>query len=959
MAMLELQADMQPQQQQQQYSYFPGHYSARDPDLSGDNINIWPPRSGNGAIVWPPSSINGNAMRNGQPCNDSILQNGQPHIDSLLRNGQPHYDSIMRNGQPNIHSVVQNGQLYNQSVVRDGQAYDGNVVKNVQQYNYFLESLSPNQHSVYQEMVRQTMLRQEAMSNSHMALQSPGRQHFVFKEMVKQTMLQQESVFKDQVHSLHCVYNRHREMLDEMRLRQLNAHQLNLELLRSNPMLSQFSSERENTCQVTALPWLTRTVSQSSVSPVQNNLIDLNYSDCEVSTDVVHPIQAKGHVNETLVLESKFKRYGKKILDLERPAEEYIDGEDGIPLAVKVEDLPKESSGGFLKSRTESSYGIMDLNLEYQEDDTFHAFPVKSDCLADLNEPAQLEDEAHPDSGMLKQPLELAADGSLHNENTVSAELKLSVDVLNADREPCIGISDLNCNFLEDNVFGDSKCGQSHELADLLEPSKYENDTYPKSNAILSSDPGQEIVDQLGKVDSNIQDDQAELSDKEGSNESCSSELDQSETEEELPSNNDGAGENSRYSNSLSGEMTSTLSENTEQVEQVRLAQMAVRRSGRLRWERLGSIPTASTHTSPKRNRCSNMTFPEIVQALPCERSHLYSGEMSKRRHRAIVGSKSGCDKIFKHRRKRRSTCVSNAITDHEFEDEHGGCRKSIKIETNPGDSQDLHSMLTANEPNDKAFPSLCINTNSHTNEDESASTPSSLSREVHLVAPQGLESMETCQVRAAVEALISMSSCTEGVTSISSEVLHAESLYFLASIAASLTDDPEADYGLSLSKDGNGLTSDEIDYFEAMTLKLPEIEGEEYHCSDVNNQMEEEEPYLVDSPIRRKGKLQKRDFQSEVLPSLVSLSRYEVTEDLQVIGSIPTAARSRNNTAKRLKNRASDSASNMIDSTSCSTEEGEWGIDWGKVTRRGRGKRCRVSLLGSSFASRYWPWMN
>ncbi|CAN1137950.1 hypothetical protein LINPERPRIM_LOCUS23190 [Linum perenne] len=1051
MAMLQMQADMQ--QQQQQYSYFSGHYLTRDPELSGDNTNIWPSRSGNNNLVWPPrssgdsnvvwpprSSVDGNVIWPPRSSVDgNVVWPPRSSVDGNVV--WPPRSSIDGNVVWPPRNVNDNVVLPPRSVVEDNVVWpprsvvDDNVARNGQKpYNCFPELPSTNQHSAYQEMVRQTMLQQEAMSNQRMVLQSPNNEHLVFKEMVKQTMLQQESVFKDQVHSLHCLYDRQREMLNQMRSMQLNTHHPQLEMLQSNPMLSQFSCERQKTYPVAPMPWLTCAASQSSVSAVRNNLIDLNHSDGDASTGVCNPVQAQDHANEPLVLESKFKRYGKKILDLERPAEEYIDGEEGLHLVVEAEGLLKESSGGFLKSNTESSFGIMDLNLEYQEGEMFQALPVKSECLADLNEPAQLEDETRPASDILKQPLELAADGSSDNENTASVGLKPSVDVVNGDRESCMGISDLNCTRLEDNVFEDSKCGQSHELADLSEPSKYEEDTDPKSSAFIGSNPGQVFVDQLVKVDSNLQDNQPEVSDKEGSNESCSSalEVDQSETEdelEELPSNNDRAGENSRDSNSLSGEMTSTLSENTEQVEQVPLARTVVRRSGRLRWERLGSLLTASGHTSAKRNRNRNrcmMTFPEIVQALPCDKSHLYSGEMTKPRQRAINVAKPGCDKIIKHRRKRKLTCHSNASTDHEFEEEHGGSRKSIKVDINPSDSQDLHSMLTENEPNGKALPSLCINMNPCTNEDESASTPSSLSREVHLVAPQGGESMETSQlrgdlkenllqttvkssgeedvdvdvlmapVRAAAEVLVFISSqvpavpaCTEGVMFSSSEILNVQSLYCLASVAASVTDDLEADYGLSLSRDGAGLTSDETDYFEAMTLKLPEIEEEEYHCSNVKNQLEGK-PFLANSPIQeprkggttRRGKLQKRDFQSEILPSLVSLSRYEVTEDLQVIGNIPTVARSRSNTSlrkairneqtmfpamgkKRQKKRASESAPNLINRTSClmelgsSTVEEGWTIDWGKVTRRRRGQRCRVSLLGLTFATRYGQWMN
>lgn len=83
----------------------------------------------------------------------------------------------------------------------------------------------------------------------------------------------------------------------------------------------------------------------------------------------------------------------------------------------------------------------------------------------------------------------------------------------------------------------------------------------------------------------------------------------------------------------------------------------------------------------------------------------------------------------------------------------------------------------------------------------------------------------------------------------------------------------------------------EDIDYFESMTLQLPDISEQEYMPKPLvpeNLKLEETTgTALVTSqrPRRgnaRKGK-QRRDFQRDILPGLLSLSKHEVTEDIQM----------------------------------------------------------------------------
>ncbi|KAJ9540722.1 hypothetical protein OSB04_027228 [Centaurea solstitialis] len=70
------------------------------------------------------------------------------------------------------------------------------------------------------------------------------------------------------------------------------------------------------------------------------------------------------------------------------------------------------------------------------------------------------------------------------------------------------------------------------------------------------------------------------------------------------------------------------------------------------------------------------------------------------------------------------------------------------------------------------------------------------------------------------------------------------------------------------------------MDYFEYMTLKLQESK-EEYHWHNEPMILEEKEEVRKRTTKGKRGR-QRKDFQRDVLPSIVSLSRREVTEDLQ-----------------------------------------------------------------------------
>ncbi|MQM00379.1 hypothetical protein Taro_033121 [Colocasia esculenta] len=206
-----------------------------------------------------------------------------------------------------------------------------------------------------------------------------------------------------------------------------------------------------------------------------------------------------------------------------------------------------------------------------------------------------------------------------------------------------------------------------------------------------------------------------------------------------------------------------------------------------------------------------------------------------------------------------------------------------------------------------------------------------------------------------------------------------AEVLHLFADVVISNSDDPDNILD-TWRGDGDQESSDidGMDYFEYMTLKLKEIKVDEYCCRTLERENAEEETDMAHllMPRPRRGQArkrrQKRDFQKDILPGLASLSRYEVTEDLQMIGGLmrasgqlwqPSGTRRNGGRTKshgqprgtrRQRNNTTDIATTVaavpetsVDPQPMQPTSTDVEIDvrsivgWGRTTRRCRRQRC------------------
>ncbi|KAK6133935.1 hypothetical protein DH2020_032327 [Rehmannia glutinosa] len=217
--------------------------------------------------------------------------------------------------------------------------------------------------------------------------------------------------------------------------------------------------------------------------------------------------------------------------------------------------------------------------------------------------------------------------------------------------------------------------------------------------------------------------------------------------------------------------------------------------------------------------------------------------------------------------------------------------------------------------------------------------------------------------LRNAAETIFAISSSCPNIHS--DNILHpsdaslAESLIWFADVVSSELE--------STSTVRDGSPRDLLDDFEAMTLQLQETKEEDYMPTPFVpevQKVEETGPNTLTTRSRRgqsrRGR-QRRDFQRDILPGLTTLSRHEVSEDLQTFGGLMRATghhwvsgSTRRNSGGRGRRRAviETTVSAVAVNPVCTPlvqqiSKIEAGLEdrsltgWGKTTRRPRRQRC------------------
>ncbi|XWS23135.1 hypothetical protein CRYUN_Cryun29cG0095100 [Craigia yunnanensis] len=233
--------------------------------------------------------------------------------------------------------------------------------------------------------------------------------------------------------------------------------------------------------------------------------------------------------------------------------------------------------------------------------------------------------------------------------------------------------------------------------------------------------------------------------------------------------------------------------------------------------------------------------------------------------------------------------------------------------------------------------------------------------------------------IKSAAEAIVAISSSgqyshLDDVNCNSSETSVIDPLNWFVETISSFGEDLESKFeALLRGKEGDRdeSSSEEIDYFESMILKLAETKEEDYMPKPLvpeNFKVEETGTTSLLTTRTRKGQgrrgRQRRDFQRDILPGLASLSRHEVTEDLQTFGGLMRATghswhsgltrrnSTRSGCGRGRRRSVTGSSPALLTATTCTPllqqlNNIEVGLEdrsltgWGKTTRRPRRQRC------------------
>ncbi|CBI15170.3 uncharacterized protein LOC100853516 [Vitis vinifera] len=422
-------------------------------------------------------------------------------------------------------------------------------------------------------------------------------------------------------------------------------------------------------------------------------------------------------------------------------------------------------------------------------------------------------------------------------------------------------------------------------------------------------------------------------------------------------------------------------------------------------------FPSVSTRGRPRHHLERS---PIVVLALPAFNGPAPLNKFSRRsiarpRHtgnKLHVGRSSRCSPQHGHVRSKITSHDSHfesmtSSTDHDFSPGHPAHKEHLKgsdiMDVKSERDMDLNSIPPARsadvvsqqqictmdkgDKSEESWPALSVPGASVvapiSPENQECPRPRGESEETPLDLSQGKGTgpLEKPDKIAAEESLFTSSTGIEAcLESAACDPSNTSPLYWFVTICL----DPDTESKLAFSGNNGaeqeGLSCDEVDYFEAMTLKLVELKSEEHLCKN-NSQKEEGTCSTIFLSQPKKGRRWRRqkDFQKEILPSLASLARHEVAEDLQTIGGLVKAAGSPpgtklardagKNKEARGRKRMRASVSNVVESTgsmplqqpAATAEPGSqdrWLTGWGSVRRRGqRHRTSNPSLLLTQFS--------
>ncbi|KAL2639595.1 hypothetical protein GLYMA_06G198000v4 [Glycine max] len=861
------------------------------------------------------------------------------------------------------------------------------------------------------------------------------------KELLKQTILQHEAIFRDQIQELHRIYQKQKELMDEIKRIELHKRSLRLETSLSSSSL--YYSQN--------MPWLTSQSSVLNAELIQLPLASMQEKSrelCPTPLAVPAPTAIKESLEDTKLSGLTCRKVGKKILDLQLPADEYIDSEGEScenERVIKQPPLSTYTSNGISKvvyNTVEKPYrinsnGFADLNLPFKlqketgvESDDFgasiphrnhtfhgmlgrmtsgsHNFP--NDVIPNLKR--RQDHEAYPDLPLPNQGQKHGWLPSGQNGSNLGFLAKFN------DMES----QSVSIDFISKKLKQVNNCPCFHSTSQIVPGSRTKSPAGthdPTSGGLLGPSYASctcaphKLVSDSDMKSSGISPSVLWKSTTSGPN------LDRRNYLPPISAGDLNSGDN--FGSSSAGHELRKYVKDSEYVGTHKSINLNIMPTGcfdttaasfqsvqitgeedkfqdsRLPWLKAKPVPKgkpneeSQTSTqvdsfllNPYKSGCmhSDLMFSKVEKSDFCTDKTLAFD----------LNGKPQTSKVF------QSLFKNHWIEEIKISNVNSLCDSDPDM----GEQAPAIEHFMKNEKKHKHLAGI-LDLNSCMNEDENmpididlqapvspenkeCSPPRGESDENQLEMllqlagqeqeqeqeqEQDLEEQED-QTGIAAEALVSISKTVayddlQMTTCPSSESSVSSSLHWFSGIVSTIVDHSQCevkeDFNCTI-KDLEDFLPADFDYFEFMSLNLTETKDLDYGCYKSSGPNEQEGGST--SPIQpRKCRTNRRrhgnDFQSEILPSLASLSRYEVTEDLQTIGGLVEAARrthsatgclrsaGRNALAKGKRRSCASASNNITDlllnlkEVNIDTEiaiEKMGFISWGKICRKPRGKR-------------------
>ncbi|KAF4390801.1 uncharacterized protein LOC115701583 [Cannabis sativa] len=807
------------------------------------------------------------------------------------------------------------------------------------------------------------------------------------KEKLRQTILKHESILRHQVHELHRLYKIQRDMMNEFQSKEQTKHLIPSGTSQSSLFPSGFSTEDDKRS------WYISNLSGSS---------SVCGRPSSSSADVIQTHQSSMHERTTLStyglnqnsarlkdcesLDFKCKKTQRRLFDLEVPADEYVDDEtepDGEVEMSRTESCLINNSSEVTLAADKNVFNHTDDNGNKL---TCNLYPRRTHYLADLNEPIEVEEVAASASvdtmGDKTRPESTQAySAQIESKRSISDRFHLQdfrkpCDMSKAEASKtnefvtCIP-SDPNTagKQITRRIFG-VEVSEENNNSSVFAPPKGINlqnmSSVPKSDAAKSdlssiSCFNQNMISFQGGAQYDPQGYQSGPRNEPRKMEAPQGGLPW--LRKAPPVNSKSLKEESEGSHQMKIDFTQSYSK------QQCLNQTDTRRGPSQSPIQDSWLTTRGHDTEHRKAGTSDCSSVKRILGVPIfdfPSTHGSVSSVSGNNSPINVGSVKSdlaCDSVSPRSQEQLKVIDSRK----EVEKDRSYVRHEI----------DLNECITEEEEDQVtpavsvAKPTTGIDLEAPVIVDsETGITSEEESQESELTKPLPHDKIDEL----AAEALIAISS-------VHVDYLHDDSATLDLQSDSSLDNSLLwfADFVSSYDETGTNKTNvcdeesvpDDIDDFEYIILNLPETKVEECcyqpQISENLDNLKEEDTPATRRPRRghaRRGR-QKKDFQRDVLPGLVSLSRNEVTEDLQIIegmvrttgGTWQPSLTTRNggkNGGGRGRRRCAPSPPAPV-AAACNVQaqqpdSKESGLDessltgWGKRTRRPPRQRCPLS---------------